>query len=88
MMSASALIAIAQTIVLLGAAITGAYIIGRAVRSAYRFAKRLELIHSTILLELLPNGGSSIKDKIDGFDVRLGTVESVLGIEREIDVSP
>jgi len=66
---------LAQTIIVAGATVTALFVIGRSVRSSYRFARRLELIHTTILAELLPNHGGSIKDKIDDIAARVTRLE-------------
>lgn len=64
-----------NVLVAIGAAVAASYVIGRAVWSVYRFVKRLELIHTTILAELIPNGGFSIKDQIGRIDKRLERLE-------------
>jgi len=70
----------AQAIIVTGAVATALFMIGRFVRTTihgtYRFARRLDLIHTTILEELLPNGGSSIKDQISRIDRRVGDLEA------------
>lgn len=63
---------------LIGFAIAGLYAIGKLTRGVYRFAKRLELIHDTILTELLPNGGNSIKDQIVDLTRRVTNVEDAI----------
>jgi len=65
-----------QLVVLTAATITALVIIGRALRGVYRFVKRMDVIHSTILSELLPNGGSSIKDQISRIDARVAALEA------------
>jgi len=66
---------IAQDIILTGAAVGALLVIWRFVRAAYRLVKQLDLIHTTILTELLPNHGGSIKDKIDDIAARVARLE-------------
>jgi hypothetical protein len=69
----------AQTILLAGGVIAALAVIGRFVRASYRFVRRLDLIHATILHELLPNNGGSIKDQINRIDKRVERLESLTG---------
>jgi len=66
---------VAQDIILAGAAVGALLVIWRFVRAAYRLVKQLDLIHTTILTELLPNHGGSIKDKIDDIAARVARLE-------------
>ena len=66
---------IAQDIIMTGAAVGALLVIWRFVRAAYRLVKQLDLIHTTILTELLPNHGGSIKDKIDDIAARVARLE-------------
>jgi len=66
---------LAQTIIVAGATVTAAIILARFVRGVYRLVRQLDLIHTTILAELLPNGGSSIKDQITRIDARVTRLE-------------
>ena len=68
----------AQTIIVAGATVTAAIILARFVRGVYRLVRQLDLIHTTILAELLPNGGSSIKDQITRIDARVTSLEQTV----------
>lgn len=69
---------LAQAIIVTGAVVTALFVLARSVRSTYRFVRRLDLIHTTILQELLPNGGSSLKDQISRIDRRITRLEQVV----------
>jgi len=38
--------------------------------------QRLELVHDTVIAELLPNGGTSLKDQIGRIDQRVAVIEA------------
>jgi hypothetical protein len=83
---------LAQSIIVAGAVVTALIVIARFVRrsvkSSYKFVRRLDLIHTTILQELLPNGGHSLKDQISRIDTRVTTLEELAtGVVRSDDAS-
>lgn len=43
-------------------------VIGRAILGLYRLAKRVDATHDLVHRELRPNGGSSLRDKVDSID--------------------
>ena len=63
-------------LVLIAAALTALATIGhyirKGVRSVMRFANRLEKAFLTVEKELLPNGGSSLRDAVNRIQAQLG----------------
>jgi len=61
-----------QTLALMGAGATGAIVILKIVLGAYRLAKRVEAVHDAVLTELLPNGGSTLVDRVGALERDFG----------------
>jgi len=63
-------------IVLAGASVAALIVLFKAMWWAHRFVQRLELVHDTVIAELLPNGGTSLKDQIGRIDQRVAVIEA------------
>lgn len=64
-----------RVVVLAGAAAAALLVIGKFLRGVYRFFQRMEAIHDAVVGELLPNGGTSIKDQIGDLVHRVTALE-------------
>lgn len=80
---------ILQLVVLTGAAITGLYIIARALRKLGAFVaasvrgcvelqRKFNLVYETVSNEMHPNCGGSMKDLIESFVARFELIEAQL----------
>lgn len=64
-----------QHLAIVGAGITGLFVICRAALGVYRLAKRVEAVHDAVLTELLPNGGSTLVDRVAALEVNFGNYQ-------------
>jgi hypothetical protein len=61
-----------QMLALMGAGAAGALMLFKVVCGAYRLAKRVEAVHDAVLTELLPNGGSTLVDRVGALERDFG----------------
>lgn len=71
-----------ENLLLTGAAAGALAAVGHVVIVIYRIAKRIDIVRDAVERELLPNGGSSLKDQIGRIDRRVSTIETTLGMAR------
>lgn len=66
-----------QHLAIVGAGITGLFVICRAALGVYRLAKRVEAVHDAVLTELLPNGGSTLVDRVGAIERELAEYQEI-----------